>query len=1052
MQDNHDFLTQIRLSHSLSPWRAMLSSLGVAITVIAFALLGEAASAAGPLTPLAIILAGLLITVNTLGYIELSLSLAHPGGAYTLVHEKSGGGALAFITGWVLTLSGLGLCALLAQGAAHHLSQLLAAFLDLAIPAGPLGMSLIALVVLACGLRGWSGRQLPFSVPMIILLAGLVLLAAPRLPADAYPAVSWQPRLTVTMLVAAFASLEITTGHQGELGRRAANLPRTMFGTPVLTVVLGAGLAVVASPLASTAPGTPLAPLGTAAAGEIGLVAVLTLGSIIPLLAMTRTLTMTVQNLYMMSQDGFWPAGFRSTLPGRWIPTRLIHLTGLLIVPLVWMPTALLGQICGLLYLLTMMAVNLTLARHRRQPSPPRFALPFHPWVPALTLAVDLLVIPLWGPAPALWTAVCLAAGTGLYLVYARRHHIQVQEGVTIFHPPADSQPREGFRVLVPIANPATARTLLRVAGQLARSQGGDVLALQVVVIPEPVPLEAGRSKAQSERALMDQALQFAQEQELPISPVTRIARSVPQGILDTATEEEATLILLSWQGPIGAQGVSRGSTIDAVMRDAPCDILIMREDTAPSPGRILVPTAGGPHAQAATRLALMLAQTLGAQVTLLSVLPRPASARQMEDAQSRIAETLRDIPAEPAPTHKITQAVNVVEGIVQEAQEHDLVLLGVSEEGLLDQLVFGSIPLQVTARVPGTAWVQGYRGITGLWTRRLLRTLRGTLPTLSEEEQAETRREVSQGAQPGFNYFILIVLSCFIAALGLLLNSPAVVIGAMLIAPLMSPILAFSLGLVLGSLGLIRRAGEAILKGIALAIVISAFIGLLNPLKAITSEMHARARPTLLDLAVALVSGMAGAYAVARKDVSGALPGVAIAASLMPPLATVGLSLSLGDIPVAGGAFLLFVTNIAAISLAGSIVFLLLGIRPRSWDAVSRRQLRRRLFASFLLLLSIAVPLGYVTIGTIQDTTQTFAVETALIEHLSLENNQLVTLEIERTEAGLLISATVYSGSPIGQEEADHLAGLLTQQLGHPVRLEIVVLPLVRSQDGHNR
>ena len=438
--------------------------------------------------------------------------------------------------------------------------------------------------------------------------------------------------------------------------------------------------------------------------------------------------------------------------------------------------------------------------------------------------------------------------------------------------------------------------------------------------------------------------------------------------------------------------------------------------------------------------------KALQAEVTLLYVQSKPANAKQIEENRRVIAETIDGLSMKPPPKEKILIAPNVVEGIAQEAQGYDIILLGVSDETLLDQIVFGNIPLQVATRIPHTALVQRYRGVTKIWTRRLVRTLRQTLPTLSAEEQLEIRRDLGRGAQPGIDFFILIILSCIIAALGLLLNSPAVVIGAMLVAPLMSPIMALSLGLVLGDLRMIRFSVEAILKGIAVAMVIAAFIGLLSPLKTITSEMLARGQPTLLDLGVALASGMAGAYAMARKDVSAALPGVAIAAALMPPLATVGLSISMGDARVAGGAFLLFLANTAAISLAAGVVFLLLGVRPQSWGAESRRQLQQRLSASLLLLLAIAVPLGIIMAGIVQDSTQEQVARETIAHYLDTQDGQLVSLEIEKREMGLLIIATVRSTQPLDSKTADEVAGTLSDLLRRPVQLEIVILPIVRS------
>jgi uncharacterized hydrophobic protein (TIGR00271 family) len=545
---------------------------------------------------------------------------------------------------------------------------------------------------------------------------------------------------------------------------------------------------------------------------------------------------------------------------------------------------------------------------------------------------------------------------------------------------------------------------------------------------------------------ILKKALAIANQEKLPIQTMTRVARSVAQGILDAASEENVDLIMLGWEGPTRSRGASLGRIADAVLKDAPCDVLVVRGEHVDHIKKILVPTAGGPHAQASARLATLLMKALQAKVTLLYIQSEPVTAKHMEENRRRITETVDRLSMKPPPEKKVVTAPSVTEGIIQEAQEHDLVLLGVSEESLLDQIIFGSIPLQVAARAPHTALVQGYRGFTGLWTRRLLRAMRNTLPALSDEERIEIYRELSQGARPGINYFILIVLSCIIAALGLLLDSPAVVIGAMLVAPLMSPIMALSLGMVIGDLRIIRFSAEAILKGVVLAVIIAAFIGLLSPLKAITDEILARGQPTLLDMGVALASGMAGAYAIARKDVSAALPGVAIAAALMPPLATVGLGISLGDARVAGGAFLLFLTNIAAISLAAGIVFLLLGIHPQSWGAEFRRQLRQRLVASLLLLLAIAIPLGITMAGIVQDAAQEQATRETITHHLEIKDDQLVSLEIEERKTNLLIVATVRSGQSLDKETADELAETLSELLHRPVRLEVVVLPVVHS------
>ena len=217
------------------------------------------------------------------------------------------------------------------------------------------------------------------------------------------------------------------------------------------------------------------------------------------------------------------------------------------------------------------------------------------------------------------------------------------------------------------------------------------------------------------------------------------------------------------------------------------------------------------------------------------------------------------------------------------------------------------------------------------------------------------------QNARADVDFYVLMLLAASIALFGLLQDSAAVIIGAMLVAPLMSPILAMSHSIVRGQLSILRQASESTLNGVVLAITVGALLTLslvalgipISP----TSEILARTQPNFLDLLVALASGAAAAYAISRSEVSAALPGVAIAAALVPPLAVVGYGLGTAQFDFAAGSLLLFLTNLAAIILAAAVVFLLLGIRPPvqdDRDAQARSGLRIAII-SFIL---IAIPL----------------------------------------------------------------------------------------------
>lgn len=215
----------------------------------------------------------------------------------------------------------------------------------------------------------------------------------------------------------------------------------------------------------------------------------------------------------------------------------------------------------------------------------------------------------------------------------------------------------------------------------------------------------------------------------------------------------------------------------------------------------------------------------------------------------------------------------------------------------------------------------------------------------------------------PKFQKFaILLVLAASIASFGLLGDSVAVVIGAMIVAPLMLPIMGLAFSISLGDRARILNSLLVSLAGIAMAVAVGFLLtlplaGLLHPQN--NGQIMARTAPHLLDLLAALATGMAGAFALARRDVSDTLPGVAIAVSLVPPLANVGILLALGQAELASGSLLLFITNYVAILLTGSLVFVLMGFRQVATAPFDRRAQRQALLIAMLALALITIPLA---------------------------------------------------------------------------------------------
>lgn len=222
--------------------------------------------------------------------------------------------------------------------------------------------------------------------------------------------------------------------------------------------------------------------------------------------------------------------------------------------------------------------------------------------------------------------------------------------------------------------------------------------------------------------------------------------------------------------------------------------------------------------------------------------------------------------------------------------------------------------------------------------------------PALSEAEdfrqRISTPRQVlystiASGGRPTLSYYAYVVLATLVAAVGLLTDSVAVVIGAMVIAPLLGPLLALAFGSTLGDAGLIRRSLMSASSGIGLALALSFGAGVLFPLDVETQEITSRLGVGLDGLLVAIASGAAGALAASRGT-PGALVGVMVAVAILPPTTVVGLMLGQGRIMDAWGALQLLGLNIAGLQLAAQAVFVANGIRPgRWWEKRGARQSR---------------------------------------------------------------------------------------------------------------
>lgn len=608
--------------------------------------------------------------------------------------------------------------------------------------------------------------------------------------------------------------------------------------------------------------------------------------------------------------------------------------------------------------------------------------------------------------------------------------------------------------ILVPLSRPEQAAILSTFILPVARSEHARVILLHIcpTLYSSDEAFCAGQD-AEDIPWLQAATLPF-KNADVTIQIARREAHSIAGGIRDAVREFKPDLLALSWRRSAPNEKDDDLALHDLLM-DVPCDLVVWRGDqAAPPPHRVLIPSAGGPNVELGFRFAEDFHRSYGSKVLLLTVLSQSATDEEVAAArtamESRARAALKDssLPWDAVEFHVI-RAISPAAGILQMAAptHSDVVIIGASREGVIQRLRFGEIPEKVAAeaRVPVLVIKRPLPRRLTLY-RRVWDVLVRVMPDLTEPEKIEVYRESRRNARTTRDFLTMIALSTAIATFGLMLNAPAVIIGAMLIAPLMNAIIAMGLGIVQGDARLLSLGAKTTLAGVAATLLVSFLLELVIPFDTITPEMIARSAPNLLDLGVALAAGAAGAYALARKNVSSSLPGVAIAVALIPPLATTGMALALAEWQVALGAGLLFLTNLVGIVSMGSWVFLSMGFKPE----VTRRE-RLQLFARgwqaiLFMILLITIPLAVVTVRQIQQQRTASAIKTALeAEFANLPGVHLRDWRYEEKDGVLDLELEVESAQTIPFHQSVSLQEHLAQRLDRAVALTLKVIPTVR-------
>jgi nucleotide-binding universal stress UspA family protein len=293
-------------------------------------------------------------------------------------------------------------------------------------------------------------------------------------------------------------------------------------------------------------------------------------------------------------------------------------------------------------------------------------------------------------------------------------------------------------RIVIPVANPATAEELIRLGADLRDPATGELTALGIVEVPEGMPLSEGATRARHARRLLQKVLDFVPE-GVPIHPIVRIGRHAAEGIVESAAELDADLIVFGWGGktPANRDGTTPFSpTIDEVVRDAPCDIAVVKQRGATEIRRVMVPVRGGPHAELALRFADAIALKHDAELVALHVVPPGITLAVRAQAERALAALVRQYSTARVET-VVREAANVRNAILREADRADIVIMGAAAaptSGDASPNLFGAMPEIIATRSRSTVVVVKTREAIG---RQTFEQLAARAETLAAADRA---------------------------------------------------------------------------------------------------------------------------------------------------------------------------------------------------------------------------------------------------------------------------------------------------------------------------
>lgn len=742
-----------KLVRELSLTDAIAIGLGTMIGAGIFILSAIAANKAGPAATISYLLAGLLVLPTALTISELATGMPEAGGSYHIISRVLGplAGAIVGPGNWLGLTFATGFYLI---GFGEYIAYFL--------PVPSWGAALTAGLFFGfINYRGskLSGRVQNLTVAVLLIILGWFAFRGlfnvdPSLHQPFIP-FGWRAVVTtVGLIVVSFTGFEKISTVAAEVRRPERTLPIAIIGSVIVASILYAAILYTATgvvPYRELAEfQAPLVEAASRIMSSAGVIGMSTAALLATASSANAAIMASSRINFAMGRDGILPLWFDKINPRYHTPSHAVLTTsGLAIMLALSGQAEVLAEISSALFMVSyaLLALSLIVVR-RAQPSwyRPSFRAPFFPWLTSVGGLLALAIILVMKPISQITGLGLVAISLAYYWLWGRQR-TDVKGALIPWmerEHPLDAvianvqEQKEATRheILVPIANPKTAASLVRLAASLVRSYedlDSRVVALKVVPVPVNLPLSAARHYLQSQNSghkeILQQALEAGAETGVPVDTLLRAAHSVDTGIIAVARNRPDTrLILLGWHGPLSLSRI-RASIDKKVVRLAPTDVAVLLDRGLGSARRILIPAGGGPHARLGMRLANHLAQgNRDGEITVVRVAPviDTVDIAAEELAIKQLVE--EELNGSMKPIRKrVVQASSVVAGVLNAAAEgYDLIIIGASEQWFLHDWLFGAIPDRIAEQAPCSVLLVKKREPWSLsWFRRKLKHMR---------------------------------------------------------------------------------------------------------------------------------------------------------------------------------------------------------------------------------------------------------------------------------------------------------------------------------------